>query len=318
MAKVEKQQRFEKKLYWGVDQFSYEALNPTRSELNKLLGIEDKDDDKDIEYLKDDYELKTKDAEGNESSEFVTRLNVVFWLRGSKTNQLFPITFSVYKKPSISKTGKTQYINQFGRSSFVDSEENLKEFFTTCKYKASKYDDEQLIPLKYRVANKGEAELLEFIAKFLALNTFNPNNNLFLEDYNKFWKGNMGELKELLSSFKESNTIACLMGIRHKDVENKDTGDIENKQFQIVSGRFCFPGHLMKYFRNYSKKGFDNVPKKVGYDSLYELNSFLENVQNPEYGFEGAYVLREVEEYNAEEDALASNEANISDDSPKY
>lgn len=316
MAYVEKQKNFVKKLYWGVEQLQLVKVNPTREELNKMLGIPDKDDDKEIEYLKDDFELKGKDTEGNDTSDFVTKLNIVFWMKGVKTKEFFPITFSLYNKDAISKTGLHQYVNQFGKSNYVDAEENLKSFFTECSYKPSKDSEAQIVDLVYRKAKMGEADLLNFIAKFTNINTFKPQNNLFLEDYSKFWKGNVKELREFLSNFEES-TICSLLGVKHKDVTD-DEGNTETKHYQVVSGKYIFPGHLLKYFKNYSKTGLENMPKKVGYDSLYDLTYFKDQVTDSEYGFKDSYVLKEVEEYDPNADVVNSNQGDVTPSNSGY
>lgn len=317
MAYVEKQENFKKTLYWGVGELSLVAINPTKAQLNKLRGVEDKDDDKEIEYLNDNFEIKTKDENGEEVSETVKKLNITFWMKENKTKELFPVFFSLIDKDSVSKTGKLQFVNQFGMSSFVDSEENLEDWFSTCKFSEKKGAEKQVVSIDYRMAKMGEAELLNFIAKLTNINRFKPNNNLFLEDYKKFWKGDVKELRAFLEVAAENKTICCLFGVKHKDGVDDDGNDV-SKTYQVVSNKFIFPGFLMKYFKNYSKKNFEGIPAKMGYDSLYDLNKFLEAVKDGEYGFKDSYKLVEIEQYNEEEDVVASNNVEISEDDANY
>ena len=74
--------------YVGLTTIEVRAINPTRSELNKLLGKEDGEDDKEISYL-------SEDQEGNR------RLRLVFWMYDPKLDKYFPYQFNLTEKERL-------------------------------------------------------------------------------------------------------------------------------------------------------------------------------------------------------------------------
>lgn len=50
-----------------------------------------------FEYVKEDYEMKQKDKEGNElDSIYCKRLTVTCWVKENKTEEIFQMNFTIY------------------------------------------------------------------------------------------------------------------------------------------------------------------------------------------------------------------------------
>ena len=208
----------EKTLYTGVGLVTPLIFNPDRQTLDKILGIErdeDYEQKPEFEYVKDDavVKVKRKNEEGEEFDEEVEtkRLNVTVWVRETKTDEVFPINFTLYDIDDVSSTGKTKYITQHGKSTYVDNESNLPDWF---KFTPGK----KKMALNYRIAKRGEAALLEFLAKWTNISPFDIESSLFPENSKKFWNGDMKELNNLLLDFGDSSVMAQF-GVRSKEVE---------------------------------------------------------------------------------------------------
>ena len=164
--KVNKQTNSEKTLFVGTGLVTPLIFNPSRSELDKVLGIErdaDYEEKPEFEYVKEDQEIKIKkineDGEEVEDIVYAKKLNVTVWVKEIKTDAIFPINFYLEDRlENISKEkGLTKFINQFGKSSYALDENSLDSKFTNTLGKKT-------IPISFRKAKKGEAELLNFLA----------------------------------------------------------------------------------------------------------------------------------------------------------
>lgn len=314
----------EKTLYTGVGLVTPLIFSPSRLELDKILGIErdeDYEQKPEFEYVKDDavVKVKRKNEEGEEFDEEVEtkRLNVTVWVRETKTDEVFPINFTLYDMDDISSTGKVKYVTQHGKSTYVDNESNLPDWF---KFTPGK----KKMPLSYRVAKKGEASFLEFLAKWTNISPFDIESSLFPENPKKFWNGDMKELNNLIADFGDSSVMAQF-GVRTKDVEQED-GSTETKEYQTISTKAFASSKYMKFFRNYASKNFDGLLKdgdnknflsfdtkaKIGDDSMYELANFLNNIHG-EYGDNSYTVNEEIREYQSEENPVNQEKSLVED-----
>jgi len=180
--KVNKSTNSEKTLYVGTGLVTPLIFNPSRSELDKVLGIErdaDYEEKPEFEYVKEDYEMKQKDKEGNEiDSIYCKRLTVTCWVKENKTEEIFPMNFTLYDVDDVSSTGKIKFVTQHGKSTYVDSAENLPSWFTQTPGKKK-------FTLSYRPAKKGEASLLEFLAAWTNISPFDIESSLFLDNEKK-------------------------------------------------------------------------------------------------------------------------------------
>lgn len=135
--KVNKQTNSEKTLFVGTGLVTPLIFNPTRSELDKVLGIErdaDYEEKPEFEYVKEDQEIKIKkiDDDGEEVEDviYAKKLTITVWVRENKTEEIFPINFTLYNVDDIAKSGKIKFVTQHGKSTYVDSAENLPSWFT--------------------------------------------------------------------------------------------------------------------------------------------------------------------------------------------
>ena len=313
----------EKTLYTGVGLVTPLIFNPDRQTLDKILGIErdeDYEQKPEFEYVKDDavVKVKRKNEEGEEFDEEVEtkRLNVTVWVRETKTDEVFPINFTLYDIDDVSSTGKTKYITQHGKSTYIDSESNLPDWF---KFTPGK----KKMALNYRIAKRGEAALLEFLAKWTNISPFDIESSLFPENSKKFWNGDMKELNSLLLDFGDSSVMAQF-GVRSKEVEQED-GSTETKEYQSISTKSFANAKFMKFFRNYANKNFEGLLKesdnknflvfdtkaKIGDDSMYELANFLNNIHG-EYGENSFTTNTEIKEYDSSENPLNQEKSIVS------
>ena len=85
--KVNKSQQSEKKMYVGIGEVQVLGFNPSREELDNILGIERDEtyeQKPEFEYFKENVELKQKDKDGNElDSIFCDQLTVTVWVEYS-------------------------------------------------------------------------------------------------------------------------------------------------------------------------------------------------------------------------------------------
>ncbi len=113
-GKQREQKEFAKKFYVGFTTVKVVAVNPSREEINKLVGKEDSPDDKEMVYL-------GEDQEGNE------RLRLAFWLKDVKTGELYPYSFNLTNKERRNKDNtKVQIINSTCGTTWVPVDENGK------------------------------------------------------------------------------------------------------------------------------------------------------------------------------------------------
>lgn len=258
--------------YVGLTGVEVRAVNPTRSELNKLLGKEDGEDDKEIVYT-------SEDQEGNK------RVRLTFWLYDAKLDKYFPYSFNLTDKERLNKNGdKNQYINQSGMTAWADTEDNLLPWFTTFKDKQGN----ELGTKEYRKALLGEEELGTLLRFWLGrLDFYDPEThvlidagNLLNEDYN--------ELRSLIDSNFDTPFIA-VAGVK------TDENDVD-KQYQQIYGKAFLPISFMSYIQ----KG--NFPTEY---TKKTWARFEEDVTGP-YGFSSYFELVPITEYDKNKDIAAS------------
>ena len=319
--KVNKNEALERKLFVGTGLVQILCFNPSRNELDKVLGIErdaDYEEKPEFEYVKEDYEMKQKDKEGNEvDSIYCKRLTVTCWVKENKTEEIFPMNFTLYDVDDVSSTGKTKFVTQHGKSTYVDNAENLPSWFTQTPGKKK-------FTLNYRPAKRGEASLLEFLAAWTNISPFDVESSLFLDNEKKFWNGDMKELNNLIADF-EDNSVMINFGVRTKEEETEE-GSV-TKEYQAISTKAFCQSSFMKFFRNYANKNWEGLIKesngnfdvfdtkaKVGDTSMYSLANYMNNIFG-EYGVKEYTVKEEIREYNSEENPLNSEKSLVEETS---
>jgi hypothetical protein len=298
----------QKTLYVGVGNVTPLIFNPTREQLDSILGIEREEEDEkkpEFEYLKEDVELtlRKKNEHGEEIEESVTtkQLRVTVWVRETKTNQIFPMNFNLYDMDDVSASGKYKFVNQHGKSVYSDSEQNLGDWFTNTPGKKK-------FSLSYRKAKKGEAALLEFLAKWTNISPFDVESSLFLDNEKRFWNGDMKELNNLIANFEDASTMV-VFGVKTKEDEDGI------KEYQSISTKGFCNSTFMKFFRSYESKQFEGLTKssKIGDVSMYALNDFLES-NFGEYGIKDYTVKAEIQVYDPNANPVNSDKSIVETD----
>ena len=266
----------EKKFYTGFSTLEIRAINPTRKELNKLLGKDDGDEDKEITYI-------DTDRDGND------RVRLTFWAYDSKVNKFFVYSTNLTNKERTSNDGiKNQYINSVALTGWADSESNLKENFTHFLDK----DKSPIAKKQYRKALFGEEELGRLMRSWLGKWDFQDTKGSTLVNTASLLKGDYSELRALIDSAYDTPFVA-LLGV-------KTDPDDSTKQYQQIWKSFL-PNGFMKYIEknkfptDYTKKTWDYFVKEV------------EGGEDGKYAFPAFYKLEPLSEYNKDEDISASD-----------
>jgi hypothetical protein len=275
-------QEFAKKV--GLFEAEVIAINPTAEEYKEVLGIELPENSKATEYL-------------GQSRDKNTYLRVDVWLKDVKSGDKFKASFFLEDKERENKDGsKKQYINNVGRCAWAADANDLADWFT-------KRD--------YRVAYVGEEELYEFLRTWLGKLDFMKENAVLQADWKKLMKGNVSELKAQVDGAYCTNIGALATIImKEKDGENKEYQGIYNKAF--------LPAYALKNFRliNYNDGTVQSGLRAKKLKDLKPHERFVLNVTG-EYGCRDFYILRDLKEYNADDNLVASD-AVLSDDGDDY
>ncbi len=256
------------------------AINPTTEEFKEILEIDLSEESKVTEYL-------------GESRDKNTFLRLDIWLEEVKSLNKFKVTFFLEDKERENKDGsKKQYINNIGKCAWADDENNLPEWFT-------KRD--------YRVAYVGEEELYEFLRTWLGELNYTKDDTVLQLEWKKLIKGNVKDLKDQVDGAYCINVIAlATVTIRQKDGENKE--------YQTIYNKAILPGYYLKNFRlvNYNDLSVQNNLRTKKTRDLKPVERFVVNVTG-EYGCKDYYILRELQDYNAGDNLVASDKVLSSD-----
>ena len=274
---------FSKKV--GLFEANVIAINPTLEEFKDKLGMELKEDSKAAEYLGE-----TKD--GN------SYVRLDFWLEEVKTQDKFKVSFFLEDKERENKDGtKKQYINSIGMCSWAADENDLAEWFTKGR--------------DFRVANTGEEDLYNFMRVWLADLDYRDADTVLQLEWKKLMRGNVKDIKDQIDGEWAKSVVAlATVIVKERDGESKEYQGVYNKAF--------IGGYAMKQFRlmDYgSKKVQDGLKNKKPKD-LKAHEKFVVNVIG-EYGCKDYYIFKDIQEYNADDNLVASD-AYISEEGDDY
>lgn len=260
------------------------AINPTVEEFKEVLNIDVPEDSKLAEYL-------GTSRDGN------TFLRVDVWLEEVKKKDKFKVTFFLEDKERENKDGsKKQYINNIGRCAWADDPNNLAEWF-------AKRD--------YRVAFVGEEELYEFLRTWLGELDYSKESTILQLEWKKLMKGNLKDLKSQVDGAYCTNVAAlATITVKQKDGENKEYQSIYNKAF--------LPAYYLKNFRliDYNDPTVQSGLRAKKSKDLKPHERFVVNVTG-EYGCKDYYTLRDLQEYNPDDNLVASDKT-LSDDGSDF
>lgn len=258
------------------------AVNPNMEEYKDILGIELKEDSKALEYL-------GKTDEGN------IKLRIDIWLEEVKDNEKFKVTFFLEDKEKENKDGsKYQYINAVGVCSWASDPNDLPEWF-------AKRD--------YRVAYVGEEDLYNFMRTWLNELDYRDAETVLEMDWKKLMKGNVKDIKSQIDG-EWCSTIGALATIK---IVAKD-GD--TKEYQGVYNKLFLPPYSIKQFRlvDYSKTETLNKLRAKKTRDLKPHERFAVNVTG-EYGCKDYFTLKDLRDYNPDDNLVASDKTISEDDS---
>ena len=277
---------YEKKV--GLFEANVVAINPTSEEYSSILGREINSDSKITEYL-------GQNKDGN------TYLRVDIWLREVKSQENFKVSFYLEDKERENKDGtKKQYINNVGTTSWSDDESNLPEWFLKGR--------------DYRVAYVGEEDLYGFIQKWLYKLDYRHADTELQLDWKKLMRGDLRDLRNQIDG-DYCGTVVSLATVTVKE------RDGESKEYQSVYNKSFLSGWSMKFFRavDYTdKRLIENLKDKVQSreSGIKQHERFIVQVSG-EYGCKDYYILKPMENYNPDDNLVASDK-HISDDGDDY
>ena len=275
--------KFNKKV--GLFEANVVAINPTNEEYKDVLGIELGEDSKATNYLGE-----TRD--GN------TYLRVDVWLQEVKNKENFKVSFFLEDRERENRDQtKKQYINSVGMTSWADDENNLFDWFKENR--------------DYRVAFIGEEDLYDFLRTWLGQLDYRHADTTLTLDWPKLMRGNVKDLKDQVDG-EWCNSIVAMATVVTKE------RDGETVEYQGVYNKAFLSGYTMRQFRlvDYTDQKIVNQLKARKPRELRPHERFVVKVTG-EYGCKDYYILKEIEDYNPDENLVASDDY-ISEDGADY
>jgi hypothetical protein len=269
----------------GLFEANVVAINPTTEEYKDILGMELKEDSKATEYL-------SKNADGN------TILRVDVWLEEMKSKDKFKAVFFLEDKEKENKDGtKKQYINSIGMCSWAADENDLAEWFTKGR--------------DFRIAYTGEEDLYNFMRVWLADLDYRDADTVLQLEWKKLMRGNVKDLRDQLDG-EWAKSVVALATVIVKEREG------ESKEYQGIYNKAFVGGYALKQFRlvDYGNKKTQDALKNKKPRDLKAHEKFVMNVIG-EYGCKDYYTFKEIQDYNPDDNLVASD-AYISDDGDDY
>ncbi len=282
----QEQTEFKRELFVGFASVRVVAINPTREELNKLLGKEDNDNDKPLEYL-------SQDQEGND------RLRLTFWLHDEQRDKYFVHSFNLTNRERTNKDkDKVQIINSTCSTTWVPyvagTTEADKSFVPAWFKSFTDKEKNEIGKKKWRKALSGEEELANLMRAWLGrLNWMDVDTEVQV-DTEKLFKENYKELRGLIDGDYDTPFVA-LLGVRTD--ENDST-----KKYQQVYGKSFLPNSFMK-----------NISKGMSFTNDYQKKVWkrFEEEVNGEYGFDSYFELGTLTEYDETKDIAGAPTARV-------
>jgi hypothetical protein len=269
----------------GLFEANVIAINPTLEEFKDVLGMDLKEDSKAAEYLGE-----TKD--GN------NYLRVDVWLQRVNHDEKFKVSFFLEDKERENKDGtKHQYINSVGQCSWAADENDLAEWFTKGR--------------DFRIAYTGEEDLYNFMRTWLADLDYRDVDTVLQLEWKKLMRGNVKDLRDQIDGEWAKSVVAlATVIVKERDGESKEYQGIYNKAF--------IGGYALKQFRlvDYGNKKTQETLKNKKPRDLKAHEKFVVNVIG-EYGCKDYYTFKEIQDYNPDDNLVASD-AYISDDGDDY
>ena len=225
------------KRYIGVCPVFVKAVNPNKAEHEKLFNT-----------TLEEAPVYVQDKEDNDGNSYKNvRISVVLQPDVEKIGFDMPLVtmpfFITNQKQHGANSGKYQVVDKYGRFAWAtEAEISAKEIPT---YSNGKKAD---ISNDYRIAYVGEEDLTNFIRVFLCIPSITkwdnnekcmvPNTDvkpeececrLDIETFEKFFKGDFSEIKDILG-FQPTNKVKVCLGVR-TDANGKLFQSVYTKKF---------------------------------------------------------------------------------------
>ena len=225
------------KRFIGVCPVFIKAVNPNKAEHEKLFNT-----------TLEEAPVYVQDKEDNDGSSYKNvRISVVLQPDVEKIGFDMPLVtmplFITNQKQHGANSGKYQVVDKYGRFAWAtEAEISAKEIPT---YSNGKKAD---ISNDYRIAYVGEEDLTNFIRVFLCIPSITkwdnnekcmvPNTDvkpeececrLDIETFEKFFKGDFSEIKDILG-FQPTNKVKVCLGVR-TDANGKLFQSVYTKKF---------------------------------------------------------------------------------------
>lgn len=247
--------------YVGMFNANVVAVNPTKEELSKLLNT---DVEKDLEYTSINSDNGAK------------KLTLSFWLKEENTGNLFNVRFGLEDTVVESKTGKTQFINTIGTTSYAEDESKVPSFLT---------ENGRVV----RKAKKGEELLYKFLRSWLSNLNYEDSSTELSLDWKKLISGKTTELRDAISNF-DKQTVCALATVRTAD---------DGKEYQAVYSYEFLPSYALDCFNGKRTKNYKAVDR------------FIQKVEDTEYGCKDYFELKPLKEYNPTDNVVNTTNSPI-------
>lgn len=298
------EQRTSKGRKVGMATFEVVSVNPTAEEIKVLYGMDESP--KEPEY----YSGKDVDVPDHYNGDELVKVTktiktarIDFYFDDTKegagvTKKSFFLQKRVQQKKDLTKT---QFINQKGRTTWVDESKNLPVKFTSYVDKAGNPNGDIL----FREALVGESDLVEFLMIWLNIDSSKASAN-FLLDTDEFFKGNFKELQEVIGG-----DLAMLVTGCYTVITNEKDGGINYyqdlyKSFLPVTDYkiFASTDFSEEILQKISEKklALDNkISHKEKIDKSDWMNrheKWILEITDSEYGCKDAYSLKPAYEFD--------------------
>lgn len=276
--------------YQGVERMigfatvKLKAINPTREQVNEMLG---KEDESEISYLSEDQDGKR-------------RVRLSFWLYCEDIDKYFIHSFNLTEKVRKSRDEvKTQYVNSSCSCAWGEEESSLPVWFTNHVDKAGNPVEKR----KFREALLGEEELVTFVRAWLGKIKWSSPATSVLIDTDKLFEGDCSELRKEING-KWDKKFIILTGVR------TDENDI-SKKYQQVYGK----GFLPEEFKEYIEGGFSFPANAQGQFASKVWNKFKRDATG-QYGFQSYFEMTPIKVYDASKDPASSTSSKLDEVTP--
>ena len=262
--------------YVGFYQAKVLKVNPNKDELNELLGTDKIEEE--IVYTGE------KEDDGNT----INTAKIDVWTEDVKTGKKFPLRFYIMdKEVSSERTGKVEWINSVGASTWAAEESDLPNYFTNFTKKDS---DESMGTKSVRKALVGEDKLYKFLRSWISLDYFHPDTKLVISK-DKLINGDMSDLNKLITTDIAGTVILeATVHTAEKDGEIKEYQNIYNNAF--------LPGTYLKWLRGTNLESATK-PKMV--------DNFIKDITDPEYGCKDFYFIGDLKVYDKTDNIAVGN-----------